>query len=88
MKAVRIFTWPNGSCYMWCWSKDSCKNSNQILNGTFYPAHNSNKSKGNGNEGALKGYFSRKLSFALMTVGEKNVNVVICSGAKENFLKV
>ncbi|CAA2955141.1 phosphatidylinositol 4-phosphate 5-kinase 1-like [Olea europaea subsp. europaea] len=73
-KGDGVFTWPDGSCYIGCWTKDSCKNSesNQILNGTFYPAHNSNKSNGmngngNGNEGALK---VQKLSAPLMTVGE------------------
>ncbi|CAA2966878.1 Phosphatidylinositol 4-phosphate 5-kinase 2 [Olea europaea subsp. europaea] len=80
-KGHGVFTWPDGSCYIGCWSKDSCKNSNQILNGTFYPAHNSNKSNGDGNEGALKGNFSRKLSAPLMTVGEESVNIAIGSGA-------
>ncbi|KAL2503523.1 Phosphatidylinositol 4-phosphate 5-kinase 1 [Abeliophyllum distichum] len=86
-KGHGVFTWPDGSCYIGCWSKDSCKNShsNQILNGTFYPSHNSNKPNmnGNGNEGAMKGYFSQKLSAPLMTVGEESVNMAIGSAGKK-----
>ncbi|KAL9144721.1 hypothetical protein ABFS82_14G314700 [Erythranthe guttata] len=77
-KGNGVFTWPDGSCYIGCWSNDSSKNSNatQILNGTFYAAHNA-KSGDNGNDGGLKGYFSHKLSAPLMVVGEDSLELIV-----------
>ncbi|KAL6522207.1 Phosphatidylinositol 4-phosphate 5-kinase 1 [Orobanche minor] len=78
-KGHGVFTWPDGSCYMGCWSNDSGKNSNrnQILNGTFYPAHIGKNGNVNGNDECLKGYFSQRLSTPLMVVGEESVDFVV-----------
>ncbi|KAI3460606.1 hypothetical protein Pfo_017269, partial [Paulownia fortunei] len=78
-KGHGVFTWPDGSCYIGCWSNDSCKNSNktQILNGTFYPAHNAKNGNDNGNDEGLKGYFSHKLSAPLLVMGEESVDLVV-----------
>ncbi|KAL2497255.1 Phosphatidylinositol 4-phosphate 5-kinase 1 [Abeliophyllum distichum] len=77
-KGDGVFTWPDGSCYIGSWSKDSSKNSNgnQVLNGTFYPAHNKN-----GNEEGFKEYFNQ-LS-PLMVLGDETVNVVIGGAGKK-----
>ncbi|CAA3027131.1 phosphatidylinositol 4-phosphate 5-kinase 2 [Olea europaea subsp. europaea] len=77
-KGHGVFTWPDGSCYIGSWSKDSSKinSGNQVLNGTFYPAHNKN-----GNEEGLKEYFNQ-LS-PLMVVGDQTVDVVIGGGGKK-----
>ncbi|XP_051123780.1 phosphatidylinositol 4-phosphate 5-kinase 1-like [Andrographis paniculata] len=83
-KGHGVFTWPDGSCYIGCWSNDSCKNGNraQVLNGTYYPARNSNNSNGDGtgNGDGLKGFLSPKLSAPLMVVGDVNVNAMIGDG--------
>ncbi|KAH6823014.1 phosphatidylinositol-4-phosphate 5-kinase 1 [Perilla frutescens var. hirtella] len=81
-KGQGVFTWPDGSCYIGCWSNDLCKNSSkaQVLNGTFYPAHNGRNSGGIRNEEGLKGCFSHKLSAPLLVVGEEGGNVVIGGG--------
>lgn len=42
-KGQGVFTWPDGSCYIGTWNKDA--NSNQILNGTFYPGNKPNSSE-------------------------------------------
>ncbi|KAG8389717.1 hypothetical protein BUALT_Bualt01G0007800 [Buddleja alternifolia] len=83
-KGDGVFTWPDGSCYMGCWSNDSSKNSNrnQILNGTFYPAHNAKNGGGNGDgesEG-MDGYFGHQLSAPMVVVGEESVDLVIGGG--------
>ncbi|KAL3845568.1 hypothetical protein ACJIZ3_002971 [Penstemon smallii] len=82
-KGHGVFTWPDGSCYIGSWScnntNDSsvCKyNRNQILNGTFYPAHNGN----------YEGCFNKRFSSAstpLMVIGEESVNVMIGGGGRK-----
>ncbi|KAL8467183.1 hypothetical protein ACS0TY_036048 [Phlomoides rotata] len=70
-KGQGVFTWPDGSCYIGCWSDDSCRSDRtQMLNGTFYPAHNGKT--GNGDEG----FFSHKLSAPLLVVGEEGMDMV------------
>ncbi|XP_073315862.1 phosphatidylinositol 4-phosphate 5-kinase 1-like [Primulina huaijiensis] len=87
-KGHGVFTWPDGSCYIGCWSADYSKNSNrtQVLNGTFYPAHNS-KNRNRTDEG-LHGYFGSKLSTPLLMVGDESVNVVIGGGGGKKRLSV
>ncbi|CAA0818482.1 Phosphatidylinositol 4-phosphate 5-kinase 1 [Striga hermonthica] len=87
-KGHGVFTWPDGSCYIGCWSNNSGKNSkgNQILNGTFYPAHNGKNGTGYGSDEGLKGCFTQKLSTPLMVVGEEIEDVVAeDGGAKRRF---
>ncbi|GER38715.1 phosphatidylinositol-4-phosphate 5-kinase [Striga asiatica] len=81
-KGHGVFTWPDGSCYIGCWSHNSGKNNsqNQILNGTFYPAHNGKNGAGNESDEGLKGSFTQKLSTPLMVVGEEGEDVVAEDG--------
>lgn len=80
-----VFTWPDGSCYMGCWANDSCKNGNrnQILNGTFYPAHNAKNgiSNGDGKNGGFNANFGCKLSAPLLVVGEESMDMMVGGGA-------
>ncbi|GER37771.1 phosphatidylinositol-4-phosphate 5-kinase [Striga asiatica] len=72
-KGHGVFTWPDGSCYIGCWSNEPCKNGNkgqQILNGTFYPAHSSK----NQNVG-------RKMSTPATVVEEETLNPACNDGA-------
>ncbi|GAA0144932.1 kinase [Lithospermum erythrorhizon] len=62
-KGHGVFTWPDGSCYIGSWTKDSTHN--QILNGTFYPPHNTLKT-------SVSELFSTKLSAPLLLVEENN----------------
>lgn len=81
-KGQGVFTWPDGSCYIGCWSNDSCKISNtgQMLNGTFYGAHNGKNGSSNGYDEGVKGCFGHKLSAPLMVVGEESLELVVGEG--------
>ncbi|XP_022875668.1 phosphatidylinositol 4-phosphate 5-kinase 2-like [Olea europaea var. sylvestris] len=83
-KGDGVFTWPDGSCYIGCWPKDSCRNidSDQILNGTFYPANNCNNVNGNDeNEEGFKRYFDDKL----LVAKEERMDVMIGGGRKKRW---
>ncbi|KAL2513216.1 Phosphatidylinositol 4-phosphate 5-kinase 2 [Abeliophyllum distichum] len=82
-KGDGVFTWPDGSCYIGCWPKDSFRNidSNRILNGTFYPAHNCNNVNGNENVEGFKRYFGDKL----LVAGEESIDVMKGGGRKKRW---
>ncbi|KAL6512071.1 Phosphatidylinositol 4-phosphate 5-kinase 1 [Orobanche gracilis] len=80
-KGHGVFTWPDGSCYIGCWSNDySCNNkTQQILNGTFYPAHNARNGNSHEDDEVLKGYNSHKSlpPPPLMVLDEDKVNLMM-----------
>ncbi|CAI9114642.1 OLC1v1015407C1 [Oldenlandia corymbosa var. corymbosa] len=65
-KGHGVFTWPDGSCYIGSWTKDGKNHGNQVLNGTFYPAHSSNNNNLNCHAMEGKNLFTTKLSAPLM----------------------
>nr|XP_027094345.1 phosphatidylinositol 4-phosphate 5-kinase 2-like [Coffea arabica] len=91
-KGHGVFTWPDGSCYIGCWTKDSKNQGNQVLNGTFYPAHNNSGNNGQGNgcsfgKGKMEGFgglFSTKLSAPLMMDENFGGMVVAMTGKKRS----